>query len=304
MIILNTLFPLFALLTLGKLLKLKNITTDSFLKTADKLVYYIFFPVMLFWKVGGSTTGKDSSAGLCLAAFLAVVFVFTASLIYIRKGGVDSFGAGSFSQASYRFNTYIGMAIVVTVLGEEGVRHFGVLIGFLIPSINVMAVSVLVWYARKNLAVGEKVLFFIRALVSNPLILGCAGGILVSRAGLAFPGFINNTFALVSSVTLPLALISIGGTLSFKGVAQHGRQALAASMFKLVALPLTGFVFLKGFGVAGVPFKTGMIFFCLPTSTALYVLSAQLNSDLELASTAIMMSTLLSFFSLSVALIL
>ncbi len=105
-------------------------------------------------------------------------------------------------------------------------------------------------------------------------------------------------------MTLPLALISIGGTLSFSGIARHGRHALAASLFKLLALPLIGFALLKGFGVTGIPFKTGMIFFCLPTSTALYVLSAQLDSDLELASTAIMVSTLLSFVSLSVALIL
>ena len=57
-------------------------------------------------------------------------------------------------------------------------------------------------------------------------------------------------------------------------------------------------------GVTGVPFKVGMIFFCLPTSTAIYVLSAQMNSDVELASVAIMLSTLLSFASLSAALIL
>lgn len=304
MIILNTLFPLFALLALGCILKQRGLTSEMFLKTADKLVYYIFFPVMLFWKVGSSTVGGASSIGLCLAGFLAVFTVFLLSLFYIAKGGVPGSGAGSFSQASYRFNTYIGMAIVVAVLGEEGVRHFGILIGFLIPSINVMAVSVLIWYSDQTLSVNERIRFFVRALLSNPLILGCAGGILVSRAGLIFPEFLNNTFALISSVTLPLALISIGGTLSFSGIARHGRQALNASLFKLVALPFTGFILLKVFGVSGVAFKTGMIFFCLPTSTALYVLSAQLNSDLELASTAIMVSTLLSFVSLSVALVL
>jgi predicted permease len=53
-----------------------------------------------------------------------------------------------------------------------------------------------------------------------------------------------------------------------------------------------------------VPFQTGMIFFCLPTSTAIYVLSSQLNSDTELASAAIVVSTLLSFGALSVALLL
>ncbi|MCG8634694.1 MAG: AEC family transporter [Desulfobacterales bacterium] len=304
MIVLNTLFPLFALLLLGSILKRRGITSDLFLKTADRLVYYIFFPVMLFWKVGGSVSSGSSSTGLCLAGILAVGIVFFLSLAYIRYGGVGSFQAGSFSQAAYRFNTYIGMAIVVAVLGQEGVRHFGILIGFLIPVINVMAVSVLIWYSNQSLPTGEKIRFFIKALISNPLILGCAGGILVSRADISFPVFLNNTFALISSVTLPLALISIGGTLSFSGFARFGKPALAAAGFKLLALPVIGFLLLHLFGVSGIPFKTGMIFFCLPTSTALYVLSAQLNSDLEMASTAIMISTMLSFVSLSVALIL
>jgi hypothetical protein len=52
-----------------------------------------------------------------------------------------------------------------------------------------------------------------------------------------------------------------------------------------------------------VAFKTGMIFLCLPASTAIYVLSSQLNSDTDLASAAIVVSTVLSFVSLSIALL-
>ena len=46
-----------------------------------------------------------------------------------------------------------------------------------------------------------------------------------------------------------------------------------------------------------------MLFFTLPASPATIVLSSQLNSDTEFASAAIVLSTLLSFFSLSVVLL-
>jgi len=304
MMILDTLFPLFALLLLGSLLKKFQITNEAFLKTADKLVYYIFFPVMLFWKIGNSPSHGGLSLGLCLAGIFAVVLVFGLSLLFIRQSHLPGFQAGSFSQACYRFNTYIGMAIVMNSLGEPGVRYFGILVGFVIPLINVLAVSVLIWYSDQNLSMKKKIRFFARALISNPLILGCVAGLLVSRSGVVFPRVMNNTFSLMTSVTLPLALISIGGTLSFRGLACHTKVSLIAVCFKLLALPVVGFFMLKGFQVTGIPFKTGMIFFCLPTSTAIYVLSAQLNSDTELASAAIMLSTLFSFVSLSVALLL
>ena len=119
-----------------------------------------------------------------------------------------------------------------------------------------------------------------------------------------FPVFIDNTLKLATYVTLPLALLSIGGALTLRTLKDHLGLSLTAAGFKLVLLPLIGFLFLKWFRVDGLAFKIGMVFFTLPTSTALYVLSAQLNSDTRLASAAIALSTVLSFVSLSIALLL
>ena len=109
---------------------------------------------------------------------------------------------------------------------------------------------------------------------------------------------------LISMITLPLALLSIGGSLTVSSLAGYLRPSLVAAAIKLVVLPLVGYLLLIRFGVAGVAFKVGLIYFALPTSPALYILSSQLNSDTELASAAIALSTILSFFSLSAALLL
>jgi predicted permease len=259
--------------------------------------------VLLFWKIGSGTPDQGVSGGLVLAGLSGVILAFAASLAAIRYFRISGFQAGSFCQACFRFNTYIGMALVMTVLGEDGVRHFGILAGVVIPVINVLSVSVLVWYSGGKPSIRENLRYFVRALVSNPLILGCVAGFLFSRSGLIFPGFVSNSFSLMTSVTLPLALISIGGSLRVKGLAHHARVSLLADGIKLVFLPAAGFFLLKGFQVTGPAFTAGMIFFSLPTSTAIYVLSGQLNSDTELASGAIMMSTVLSFIPLTLALL-
>ncbi len=119
-----------------------------------------------------------------------------------------------------------------------------------------------------------------------------------------FPVFINNSLSLISMVALPLALISIGGALTFAGVRGNLGPALLAALLKLAVLPALGWVFFYLFNVTGLPYKVGMIFLALPASTAIYVLSSQMNSDTNLASAAIVISTLLSFLSLSVALLL
>lgn len=304
MIIINTLFPLLAMMALGYMLKRQGMTSDEFLNTLDKLVYYIFFPVMLFWKTAKSTGTEASATGLLLAVLATVFLASLFSYVYIRKTRMPDKAAGSFFQASFRFNTYIGMAIILTVLGEESTRLFSIIIGCLIPVINVLSVAVLIWHSGRTPSVGQRLWLLLRALISNPLIIGCALGLLLSGSGYRLPAFINNFLALVASMTLPLALISMGGTLSFAGISRHWSNALAAASIKLFIIPVTGYIMLTLFSVSDTAFKTGMIYFSLPTSTAISVLSAQLNSDVELASTAVMMSTLLSFISLSVALIL
>ncbi len=304
MIILNSLFPVFGLLILGGLLKRGKLTNEVFLKTSDKLIYYIFFPVMLFWKIGGASGEIGSNSGLYLSAITAIGIVFVLSTLSIKLFRITGFQAGSFSQSCYRFNTYVGVAVVLNALGDEGLQYFGILIGLVIPIINVLVIIVLIWNSGEDYTPAQRVKTSLKALVSNPLIIGCLVGILYAKTINTFPVFLNNTFSLMSMITLPLALLSIGGALTFHSVKSHFRVSLLASIFKLLILPVVGYALLDFWQVSGVAFKTGMIFFTLPTSTALYVLSAQLNSDTNLASASIVISTLLSFIPLSVALLL
>ena len=292
------------MISLGSLLRKAGLTEETYLKTSDKLVYYVFFPIMLFWKIGGSAQQETVAWSFLLAALLTLGLMFIISTAVIAFGPVTSFEAGSFSQSCYRFNTYIGVAVVLNSLGEQGIALFGILIAIAIPLVNVFAVSTLIWFSGDGSALRNRSLIVAKAVVANPLIIGCLLGLIYGRMFSSFPVFIDNSLQLISIITLPLALVSIGGSLSFTGIQKHVRLSLLATLLKLLVLPVSGYIMFRLFQVSGTSFKVGMIFFCLPASTAIYVLSSQLKSDTELASSAILVSTLLSFISLSVALLL
>ncbi len=304
MIVLNSLFPIFVLLLLGWFLKQRGLTNAAFLNNADRLIYYFFFPVMLFWKIGGASFGDGLDWNFCFAALCALLSMFAISTLVIKLFRISTFQAGSFSQSCYRFNTYIGVAVILNSLGAEGVKYFGVLIGFAIPLINVFAVTILIWYSGREIELGKRLSIAGKALVSNPLILGCLAGMAYSRMVGWFPVFINNSLSLISMVSLPLALISIGGSLTFAGVRGNLGLSFLSAALKLLLLPAIGWLFFYIFNVTEIPLKVGLIFFALPASTAIYVLSSQMNSDTNLASSAIVISTFLSFFSLSFILLL
>ncbi len=302
MIVLNSLFPVLILIALGKIFIRFGWTDNNFLSLSDRLVYYIFFPAMLFWKIGGADAGLKGEWNYCIASICAIAAVYVASLIYIIFR-VDNYEAGSFSQSCYRFNTYIGMAVIINALGEQGATVFGILIGFAIPVINIFAVSTLIWFSGQKYSMPARIKMMAKAMMLNPLIIACVAGILYSRTINFFPVFIDNTFRLISSLTLPLALFSIGGSLTFKNLKKYFNLAMLAVFFKLLILPATGYYFLMLFHVSGIYFKVSMVFFALPTSVAIYVLSAQLNSNTDFASASIVLSTILSFISVSFVLL-
>ena len=300
--ILSSIFPVFALIILGSILKRTEFINDNFLSISDKLIYYIFFPTMLFWKIGGTSNGSEFNLNIVFAAFSTILFIFTISTFYIIFLKVKDFDAGSFSQSCFRFNTYIGFAVIINALGEEGIRFFGIIISFSIPIINILSISLLSWFDRSSDSSNsfkKRITGMAASILKNPLIIACVSGLIFSSFSLTFPQYLDNLFKLVSTASLPLALISIGGSFTLVKLKDYLNLSIISSMFKLIFFPLSGLIFLNLFGVTGIAFKASLIFFALPTATSIYVLSSQMNSNTDLASSAIVLSTALSFISLS-----
>jgi predicted permease len=297
--ILNSVAPIFAIIALGGVLRRLGMIDKTFINVSDRLIYYIFFPALLFWKIGKPAPLTGVYWELIGATLCAVVVAFALSLVAARLLSMSQFQVGSFSQSCYRFSTYIGMAAVLGATGEEGVRLFGVLIGFAIPFINVLAVSSLIWFSGESFSWRLKSRMLVKAMISNPLILACGCGIAYSSLRVPFPTFVDNTLGLMSLLALPLALVSIGGSLTFEKFREHFAYSATGALVKLVALPAVGYAFLHVFQVTGTAFAVAMIYFGLPTSPQNYILSGQLNSDVDLATSGIVLSTLLSIGSLS-----
>jgi hypothetical protein len=259
---------------------------------------------MLFWKTGspGPAGAFDWSLGLAVTATIICAAVL--SLLYMQLRVYPDFTVGPFSQCCYRLNTYVGMAVIPGVFGEDGVRRFGMIIVLAIPLINVTAVSTLIWFSGKSFNRKERSYLIVRELLSNPLILACILGFLYAQLLIPFPVFIENSFRLISSLTLPMALLSIGHSLETSKLKNYFGLAISSSAVKLVIMPVLGYFIMTALGVGGLSFKVGMICFSLPTATSIFILSSQLNSDVDLAAAGVVLSALMSAVSLSMALVL
>lgn len=305
----NNVLPVFLLVAMGRVLLHFGMVNPAFFKVSDRLVYFIFFPALLFLKIAAAA-GHQADAGQLSILHLmpwvlgAIVATWGISLLYARLTGMDPFRAGTFSQVSYRFNTYVGMAVVLTAWGEPAGAMLGALVGLAIPTINLLAVGTLVWYSQEEFSGLQKLTMLLKALVANPLIIACAAGMAYAAYCPPLPVFAKNALGLMSSVTLPMALMSVGAGLSLSRLRESWRPAAVASLIKLVVLPAVGILALSLAGASGLAFKVAAVYFVLPSSPSAHILASQLGSDAEFAVGAVALTMLLSFFSLSIALML
>lgn len=299
----DNVFPVFALIAFGAFLWRRGLIDTAFLRTGDRLIYYAFFPVLLFWKIGGTPTGASVPWRLWGAVLASMVVLWLLSLVAIVLLRIGPRRAGTFSQATYRFNTYVAIAVVFNAQGDPGVASLGELLSVAIPLANVMAVVTFIFHARDTIDRNDRVRLTLRALVQNPLILACVTGMAWARLLPAWPVAIDNSLRLAASLTLPFALISIGGALRFEGLRERLPVTVAATLLKIVAMPVVGWWALRVAGISGPDVLTAMLFFAMPASTAMYVLATQLDGDPDLSSGIIVLSTLGSFVSLSAVLL-
>jgi hypothetical protein len=137
MSIFNNLVPVFALMAVGHFMGRIKFVEKGFFTSADRVVYFIFFPVMLFWKIGGTDSAESINWALTSTVLGLLTGAWLLSLVYAKFTKMPANQVGAFSQCCYRFNTYVGLAVILSALGEDGVTEFGILISVVIPYLNV-----------------------------------------------------------------------------------------------------------------------------------------------------------------------
>ena len=95
-------------------------------------------------------------------------------------------------------------------------------------------------------------------------------------------------------MTLPLALICIGGTLSLASLRKSGNLALSASLVKMISLPLVATLGAWLLGFRGPELGTLFLYFASPTAAASYVMARAANGNHELAASIIVITTLMA----------
>jgi predicted permease len=276
--------PDFALILLGLLLARRFGYERGFWNGAEKLVYYVLFPGLLFTSINAAqfTLGGEAKAlGVAVAAFLcAVALGFVARL---ARPPADVYA--SCVQTAFRYNSYVGLALAQSLLGARGVALLALILAVCVPLANVFAVYALARHRKTGLA---------RELVTNPLIVSTVAGLASNLLGWKLPALAAGFLAKLGNASLALGLMCIGAGLTLAGVHAHRGLIAYFSVVKLAVFPLLALVFAKLIGLGSLETQLVVLFAALPTASTTYMLAARLGGNAPPVAATVTAQTLVS----------
>jgi malonate transporter len=289
MIVTQTIAPIFLLILLGAAMRRWFGLREDFWPQLDRLIYYVFFPALLFSTLSHFKInfGEATPMLIVAALFMACGII----LGYVAKyffNAPDNVYAATF-QASFRFNSYVGLAIAGGLHGQSGLAAIGLLMGFMVPLANVASVLMLARHSESH---------WLKEILLNPLILATAGGIAFSLLGLRLPLLLDTTLGLLSQASLPMGLIAVGAGLRIQGLHHHLGTLWYGVVVKLLLLPAIAWGLAMLFALNGMYFHIVVLMAALPVSTVSYVLAKRMGGDGNTIAAQVMLTTLFSALSL------
>ncbi len=298
--IISTIIPIFAVIILGCFARWKGFIPPDFLAPANRLVYYLAIPAMIFHSISKASLKTQFDSTVLAVTLLAVIAVFAVAwgLGLVRR--IERKQLGTFMQCSFHGNLgYIGLAVAYYYLGSEGLARASIIAGFIMILQNFLAVVALQLHAE-NMELKKNIWEVVLRILGNPVILSALAGILYSLTGLRLPLVIDRSLAILSGLALPMALLIIGASLSFEVMQLQLPRVLSTSVMKLILLPGLGLIFYRSWGLALQDYLPGLILLASPSATLTYVMAKEMNGDTDFAVAAISISTILSAITFTI----
>lgn len=291
------LFPDFSLILCGYLVCRYTPLNRTVWQQVETLVYFVFFPVLLFQSIVKSPLDIGSTSGLIGAGWTVGLtgIVLAYSLPYWPWLGrhVPARDHAASAQVAFRMNSFIGLALAERLAGPQGLLLIAVLIGVCVPLFNVAAVWPMARQGQRG---------FAGALLRNPLIIGTSSGLLANLLGLSIPSWLEPTVSRIGAASLPLGLMAAGAGMQFGALGRAKSMAVVLLTIRHLLLPLAAFGLARLFGLDPVQTTVLLAFSALPTAPSAYVLAARMGYDGAYVAGLVTLSTLLGMVSLPFAL--
>ncbi|KKB08685.1 hypothetical protein VE26_00930 [Devosia chinhatensis] len=300
--ILAVIAPIFALMAFGYgAVRLRMFPAEG-IKALIAFVNNFATPCLLFYSISTSDFRSAFNLGIIGPFYIGAAACFFLGIFIARKvfdnrpGESVSVGfSGTFTNT-----VLVGLPIMSRAYGEGALPVTLSIIGLHGAILLTLGMVTMELIRRDGKSLGRTLVVAVRRVVSNPLIWGIAAGILGSLVNLQLVEPAEAFFVMMSQAVVPAALFGIGGALNEFKLSENWKQALVASLIKLIVHPAIAYVLM--IWVLHVPMEIaryGILLSAMPAGVNIYVFATYYERGVSVAANTILIATILSALTIS-----
>lgn len=298
-IVFQQMLVLFTMILIGYFCHQKDIITDSVYPKLSYLVVNIFNPFLVISGITDQSVDKSMDLvlqNICLVfflfAFLIVISPFLTRIMRLPKQDRPLYGLMSiFSNLGF-----IGLPLVTAIYGKGAAIY----VSFYMLMYNVLIYTYGIYVASKN-SPNQDLKFQWKKLLNTGCISSILAIVLFSMQ-VSLPGAVCTFVSYMGNTAVPLSMILIGVLMSKTGIRKifTNSRVYLFSFLKLLVLPICLL-----FAVKQIPFQETVkgifVLMCgMPVGSLVVLIADEYNIGGEDGVQAIMLTTMLSLFTLPI----
>ena len=294
---LNATVPVFLMMILGIVFRQIGWIDEVFAAKMNQFVFRVSLPAVLFIDLASVDfveAWNPKFVLFCFAVTFLCILVSALLSLLLKERALR----GEFIQGAYRSSAaLLGIALIQSIYGTSGMAPL--IIGS-VPLYNIMAVVVLAFFQPGQSGIDGAVLKkTLKGIVTNPIILGIVIGLLWSLLGIPIPKILNKTVTSIGATATPLGLMAMGATFNFRQALGKKKPVFAAAFLKLVGwcalfLPIGVALSFRQEELVAILIMLGSA-----TTVSSFVMARNMGHEGVLSSGVVMLTTLLSGFTIT-----
>ena len=322
----NAITPIVLLILTGFVLKRIGFLNDNFLQTANKFVFNVSLPVLLFFNVYNIGNLGEIQWNTVIFALIIILLLFISGFVYSKLFIKDNRQKGVVWQSFYRSNfAIIGLPLSQALGGDEGIAIASILSAFSIPVFNALAVVSLSVYTSSDGKNKIRIKDILIKITKNPLIIGVTLGLVMLGIRQFIPvgtdgeyvftiknnlPFLYDAIGMLSKIASPLALVVLGGKFRFEAIKGLKKQIIAGSFARIIFAPALGIATaillsdISGFfSFTPAHYAAFIALFGSPVAVSSAIMASQMDNDDQLANQILVWTSIASVVTVFVTVV-
>ena len=297
---LNATVPVFLMMVFGWFIHRIKLLDDNATAQINRFVFRALLPALLFMDLSTADFRAVWDGRFVLFCMCATLLSVGIAVLYSFISG-DRAERGEIIQASYRSSAAVlGIAFVNNIYGHSTMA--ALMIVGTVPLYNIAAVTVLALTSPDNdRGKGKKALFLstFRSIATNPIILGIIVGISWSLLKIPQPVILSKSVTYLGNMATPLSLIALGASFKFGEAKGKLPVTVGIAFIKLVLFCGIFLPVAVKLGFRGEKLIAILVMLGSATTGSCFVMAKNLGHKGVITAFAVMLTTLLSAFTLT-----